>query len=255
MASPQLENGYTSIANEILDNLYKIPLNGTELKVVNCIFRYTFGFHRKSHKLSASFIAGWGNCDVRAVKRALKKLQEDRIVICVNSEMRGVTSELMFNKNYEQWVLASGQNVTSDQIATSGQNVTGEVVKVSPDQCHFDHTRNIKLKEKSKEKIYNDFFEKVWKEYPKKKGKSAVSKEARKELYEAGESVVLGAINFYKAELEKYGTAEQYMLYGSTFFNGRWRDYVEEQETKPEVNEVSNEIEQPVDYSEIERRW
>lgn len=56
MANPQIENGYTAVANEILDNLYKFSLNGTELKVISCIFRYTFGFHRKSHKLSASFI-------------------------------------------------------------------------------------------------------------------------------------------------------------------------------------------------------
>lgn len=59
MASPQIENGYTTIANEILDHLYKQPLNGTELKVVMCILRYTFGFRRKSHKLSASFIQYW----------------------------------------------------------------------------------------------------------------------------------------------------------------------------------------------------
>ena len=111
MANPQIENGYTAVANEILDNLYKFSLNGTELKVISCIFRYTFGFHRKSHKLSASFIARWGNCDLRAVKRALKKLQQDRIIICINSEQRGVTAELMFNKNYEQWC-TGGQNVT-----------------------------------------------------------------------------------------------------------------------------------------------
>ena len=72
MASPQLENGYTSIANEILDNLCKLSLNGTELKVVICIFRYTFGFRRKSHKLSASFISRYGNCELSSVKRALK---------------------------------------------------------------------------------------------------------------------------------------------------------------------------------------
>ena len=93
MANPQIENGYTAVANEILDNLYKLSLNGTELKVISCIFRYTFGFHRKSHKLSASFIARWGNCDLRAVKRALKKLQRDRIIICINSEQRGVVNK------------------------------------------------------------------------------------------------------------------------------------------------------------------
>ena len=189
MANPQLENGYTSIANEILDNLCKLSLNGTELKVVICIFRYTFGFRRKSHKLSASFIARWGNCDVRAVKRALKKLQEDKIIICVNSEMRGVTSELMFNKNYEQ------------------------------------------------------------------KGKSAVSKKAKKVLYEEGESVVLEAIKAYKAEIQENGTEEKYILHGSTFFNGRWRDYIKEHKSKPVPEKPSEEPEQPIDYSNVERKW
>lgn len=132
MANPQIENGYTAVANEILDNLYKLSLNGTELKVISCIFRYTFGFHRKSHKLSASFIARWGNCDLRAVKRALKKLQRDRIIICINSEQRGVTAELMFNKNYEQWCTGS-QNDTGGENDTGGQNVTGVVVKMSPE--------------------------------------------------------------------------------------------------------------------------
>lgn len=225
MANPQLENGYTSIANEILDNLCKLSLNGTELKVVICIFRYTFGFRRKSHKLSASFIARWGNCDVRAVKRALKKLQEDKIIICVNSEMRGVTSEF------------------------------GAVVKSSPDQCHFDHTRKEKLKEKSKEKYYDDFFEKLWKEYPKKKGKSAVSKKAKKVLYEEGESVVLEAIKAYKAEIQENGTEEKYILHGSTFFNGRWRDYIKEHKSKPVPEKPSEEPEQPIDYSNVERKW
>lgn len=37
MANPQIENGYTAVANEILDNLYKFSLNGTELKVISCI--------------------------------------------------------------------------------------------------------------------------------------------------------------------------------------------------------------------------
>lgn len=73
MASPQIENGYTTIANEILDHLYKQPLNGTELKVVMCILRYTFGFRRKSHKLSASFIAKWGKQTGRLWARGLVK--------------------------------------------------------------------------------------------------------------------------------------------------------------------------------------
>lgn len=252
MANPQIENGYTAVANEILDNLYKLSLNGTELKVINCIFRYTFGFRRKSHKLSAAFISKWGNCDVRTVKRALKKLQQDRIIICINSEQRGVTAELMFNKNYEQWC-TGGQNVTSGKNDTGGQNVTGVVGEMTPELVGKMTHKKIKKENKNiNKKYYDDFFEKVWKSYPRKVGKSAVTQKTKKELYEAGEEVVLGAVNSYIAEIQENGTAERYIMYGSTFFNGRWRDYIRESEVQFETKEESEE---PVDYSGVEMRW
>lgn len=97
------------IANEIVDELFKLPLNSTDQKVIWCVLRYTFGFNRKSHRLSASFIAQWSNCDLRSVKRALRKLQENKIIICMNSEKKGVTAELMFNKNVRQWLITSEQ--------------------------------------------------------------------------------------------------------------------------------------------------
>lgn len=233
MASPQIENGYTTIANEILDHLYKQPLNGTELKVVMCILRYTFGFRRKSHKLSASFIAKWGSCDVSSVKRALKHLRAMKIVICINDEKRGVTAELKLNKDYEQWKL------------TGGENATGLVAEL-PHKKRKKENKNIKTK------YYDDFFEKVWKSYPRKMNKSAVTQKAKKELYESGEEVVLKAINSYISEIQENGTAEKYIMYGSIFFNSRWRDYVREPEVQFETKEESEE---PVDYSNVEMGW
>lgn len=246
MANPQIENGYTAVANEILDHLYKQPLNGTELKVVMCILRYTFGFQRKSHKLSATFIAKWGNCDLRAVKRALKKLQQDRIIIYINSDQRGVTDELMFNKDHEQWC-TGGQNVTGGENDTGGQNVTGVVVKTTPEPVVKMTPKKIKKENKNiKTKYYDDFFEKVWKPYPRKLGKSSVTQKAKKELYEAGEKVVLGAVNSYMAEIQENGTAEKYILHGSTFFNGRWRDYIKQPEPSVEVT-AEEPAEKPID--------
>ena len=235
MANPQLEEGYTSIANEILCELCKISFNGTELKVIICIFRYTFGFHRKSHKLSASFIAKWINCDSRSVKRALKTLQEKKIIICINSDQRGVTSELMFNKDYEQWV-TDDKAVTSDKVVTGDKVVPRPVTEPSPEPVtELSHKKRNKGNKNIKEKYYDDFFEKVWKAYPKKMGKSSVSKQAKKELYEAGETVVLEAIKSYVADIEKNGTETQYILYGSTFFNRRWHDYVREPERQVKI--------------------
>ena len=246
MASPQLENGYTSIAYEILDNLCKLSLNGTELKVVICIFRYTFGFRRKSHKLSASFISRYGNCELSSVKRALKRLQEKKIVVCVNPEKKGVTAELMFNKNYEQWATSS-KKATSSEITTSSKTATRPVAELTPEPVAELTPKKIKKEKQNINKnIYDDFFEKVWKPYPRKLGKSSVTQKAKKELYEAGENVVLGAVNSYMAEIQENGTAEKYILHGSTFFNGRWRDYVKEPEPRVEVTAEEPE-EKPID--------
>ena len=95
-------------------------------------------------------------------------------------------------------------------------------------------------------KYYDDFFEKVWKPYPRKVGKSAVTQKTKKELYEAGEEVVLGAVNSYIAEIQENGTAERYIMYGSTFFNVRWRDYIKEPESCVEVTAEEPE-EKPID--------
>lgn len=103
MKKPEYRKGYTNISNDLMDNICKLPLNGTDIKVILCIFRYTAGVGRKSCKLSGSSIVKWGNCDLRAVKRALKKLQENKIIIRVNPNIKGKAAEIMINKDYKQW--------------------------------------------------------------------------------------------------------------------------------------------------------
>lgn len=67
----------------------------------------------------------------------------------------------------------------------------------------------------------------LWDLYPKKAGKSAVSKKAKSELYKAGFDVVSAAIETYKAEIQRENRDMQYVKNGSTFFNGAWKDYLE----------------------------
>jgi hypothetical protein len=75
---------------------------------------------------------------------------------------------------------------------------------------------------------YEAEFEKLWSLYPCKRGKSQVSKKAKKELAKAGFEVVSKAIENYKKEVEdiRQNSFNQQWLNGSTFFNGRWKDYV-----------------------------
>lgn len=103
MRKPEYKENYTNISNYILDNLCKLPLNATDIRVIACIFRYTAGAGRRSCELSASFIAEWGNCDLRSAKRALKKLQNMKVIIRTNPGENGKTAELMINKDAKKW--------------------------------------------------------------------------------------------------------------------------------------------------------
>ena len=67
----------------------------------------------------------------------------------------------------------------------------------------------------------------LWDLYPKKAGKSSVSKKAKAELHKAGFDVVSVAIENYKAEIQRENRDMQYVKNGSTFFNGAWKDYLE----------------------------
>lgn len=74
--------------------------------------------------------------------------------------------------------------------------------------------------------VCEECFERLWSAYPRKKGKNAVKSSTKHKLYDAGEDVVMSAIMRYRREIEEKRTDEQYVLHGSTFFNGRWQDYV-----------------------------
>ena len=107
-----------------------------------------------------------------------------------------------------------------------------ENIKTNPKENIYSDCSEIgncseKGNSKPKQDDFQSEFEELWKLYPKKRGKSAVSKKAMKELQKAGFDTVKRAIENYKAEIKKNRTQEQYIMHGSTFFNGRWRDYIE----------------------------
>lgn len=73
-------------------------------------------------------------------------------------------------------------------------------------------------------------FAKAWTAYPNKKGKSAVSKKSKEELEKLGIDKVLLAIKHYKQDVENQrsnGFDGLNYLNGSTFFNGRYADFID----------------------------
>lgn len=101
MANPQPDR-YTKIANELLEQVPKFKFNGTQLRIILVVWRYTYGFSRKSHEFSLNFLAEATDAGRSQVDRELTALI-DRNVLKVISGNPGKPRVLQFNKNYEEW--------------------------------------------------------------------------------------------------------------------------------------------------------
>ena len=80
MANPQLEEGHTRIANELLDNLVRMDLTQYEFQVTLFVIRKTYGYQKKVDKITNSqIVEGTGICKSH-VSRTISKLLNRRML-------------------------------------------------------------------------------------------------------------------------------------------------------------------------------
>jgi phage replication O-like protein O len=120
MPSPQLENGWTRIANELLEALARADLNATQLRIMLVIMRESYGRQAKVCTLSYTRIAELVGQPRSVVGRNLKDLVRRKFL----RHHDAVISQWSVQKDYAQWDGGSDQLVTSDQSVTSDQTVT-----------------------------------------------------------------------------------------------------------------------------------
>lgn len=233
MANPQKEEGYTAIANDLFEAVYRFNFTLRELKVLLSIIRRTYGYNRKEAQLSLSFIANDTGIAKTHISTILNKLEECHI-ITILKRSGTIPQTISIQKNYEEWrgyQIGNGYQTGNSRVTKS---VTLGVTKLVTKKDNI-------YKDKSKDKLYiehlPDWFEEVWAAYPNKKGKKNISKKSYSEIEAAGKEKLLKCIENIKAFKEK-NTWYSYQ-HGSTFFNGGWKDYVEqeEEETSKEENE------------------
>lgn len=153
MDIPQLENGYTRIANEILETIPKIGLNGTQYNILLVVFRYTYGFQRKNHELSLNFIAEATNSHKVLIQREVAKLIKMNILIEVSAPTFNKGRIIGFNKNHNSWELTKQLTVNQIDNHTVNQSVNSTV--------NQSVNQERKIKENLKESIYIQYAENV----------------------------------------------------------------------------------------------
>jgi phage replication O-like protein O len=106
VASPQVENGYTRIANELMEVIPLHKFNGTQFRILIVVLRYTYGFQRKSHELSLTFIADSTGMHKQQIKRELDILIKNKVLIEEEPPSFNKSRIIQFNKNYKEWLIS-----------------------------------------------------------------------------------------------------------------------------------------------------
>lgn len=192
----------------------------------------------------------WGVLTSKGIQRsywAVAKSRRDKAVakelwILKESECDGV---VFVPLNSDMSETNSNLSVTNDDLsATNDTVVKGSVVNSSVVNniyiAHSDESRDTES--------LDQFYESIWKLYPVKKGKGQVSKTKKKVLQRIGYEHIKRCIDRFVADMEDSNRDKKYWMHGSTFFNGGYVDYLDENFT----NDVKKNIAVPEEQQDEE---
>lgn len=185
------------------------------------------------------------------VRTALKKLKDTGYI-----STKSTNKYTIYTVNEYQTYIDCGQVA---KATTEGNTVVENGTKM--EQTEENVKENCEKPkencEKSNKKAFIDCFERLWKQYPNKRGKGQVSDAKKKVLYQIGEEHIQRALERYLDGLEKDASWRKPQN-GSTFFNSGYVDYLDENyekppEPKPQRNPSSIlECERDYDFDDLE---
>lgn len=108
MANPQLEDGYTRIAHEIVEALARCAPGHGEMQVLWTVLRKTYGWNKKEDELSIGQIADATGLSRRMAIYCLQNLEAKRMITITRKRGRGIKNEINsigFQKNTDLWLV------------------------------------------------------------------------------------------------------------------------------------------------------
>ena len=126
----------------------------------------------------------------------------------------------------------SNNNNDSNNMITNAHSADADEGSLSA-ACSADaepERKKSSAKKQSVSKKIEEHFRELWLLYPLKRGKNHVTAAAKRRLAEVTEAEMARAIDRYEREYEN-APPDRQMLYGSTWFNGRWEDYSDDNYT------------------------
>lgn len=100
MARPQIKQGYTRVANEILEEIAKTNLSAYESRVLWAVIRLTYGWHKKRARISLGQLEELTKMPRKKISVILKRLSK-RLILVIERPKRCLY--ISFQKDYELW--------------------------------------------------------------------------------------------------------------------------------------------------------
>lgn len=237
MANPQLENGHTRIANELLEKLieYKFP-SSLPLRICFFVIRKTYGYHKKMDIISLSqFQEATDEKNRTNLIHWLDFLVQAKILVRINKPVgKSYVVEYGFNKNHEDWVPVV-QALTLVQAREWGGARSDTSASARPDtktSASTDtHKRKKERTKESNKRKTSVSFDSFWNLYPRKIGKKMALKAWNKiqpdeKLWEKIQKAITLQIQMDQWKKDK----GRFIPHASTWLNQeRWDDEVESQ--------------------------
>lgn len=115
--TPQLEDGYTTIANEIIDNFQSLYLSANEWKVLWVVIRKTYGWKKKEDRISITQFQKATGLSRPSAHQAIKSLVAKHLIVAKPLPFGIIYS---FNKTHSEWTssyTANSRGFTTTLVA------------------------------------------------------------------------------------------------------------------------------------------
>ncbi|ENZ1677189.1 replication protein [Proteus mirabilis] len=239
-----LDNGYTKLANELYEELIGANLTRNQAKVAHAICRKTYGFNKKTDRISDSQLAELTRLPRQKVNKAKNELIAMKVIVKVGMAIGP-------NKNLTEWDIPDCHQNGVIVTKTVTKSVTKSVTGLSPKQGHTKETITKEKKEnkntmseevRSKNEKSNseptksdpflEPFEKIFwvagmRKVGKDKSKSAFKSKFKEWRKETGGTIdefakLLADDIQYRLRIQQFGFDK---MHPTTYLNGsRWTD-------------------------------
>lgn len=127
------EDGYTRLANELYEELIGANLTRNQAKVAHAICRKTYGFNKKSDRISDSQLAELTRLPRQKVNKAKNELITMKVIVKIGMAIGP-------NKNLAEWEIPECHQKGVIVTKTVTKSVTKSVTGLSPKQGHTKDT-------------------------------------------------------------------------------------------------------------------